>query len=255
MSTRSFKADCLDVRIYASREEMGRAAARDAGDYLREVLDKRGRARVIFAAAPSQNEFLRELCAQPGVDWGRVQGFHMDEYAGLERDHPKSFGCFLHEHVFGRLPFGGVEYLRGAADDLEAECLRYAALLEREPIDAVFLGIGENGHVAFNDPPVADFHDSRRVKLVELDPVCRRQQVNDKCFDTLDQVPARALTLTVPALFEARRLFCVVPAPTKAAAVRDTVHGPVGEACPASILRRHPAAALYLDGDSAALLG
>lgn len=251
---RRFQADGLDVQVYASRQEMGRQAAAQAGEYLRALLEKQETVRAVFAAAPSQTEFLQELCAQPGIDWRQVQGFHMDEYAGLGRDRAQSFGRFLAEHVFDRLPFGAVEYIDGAAEDMEAECLRYAALLDRAPIDVIFLGIGENGHIAFNDPAVADFHDRQRVKLVELDQLCRQQQVNDKCFQTLEQVPRRAITLTVPTLFQAHRLFCMVPAASKAQAVRNTLCGPVSEACPASILRRHPAAVLYLDEDSAAML-
>lgn len=251
---REFQVDRLNVQVYESRQEMGRQAALQAAEHLRALLREQEAVRAVFAAAPSQTEFLQELCAQPGIDWKRVQGFHMDEYEGLGRDRAESFGRFLAERVFDRLPFGAVEYINGTAEDMEAECLRYAGLLDRAPIDVVFLGIGENGHIAFNDPAVADFHDGRRVKLVELDQVCRQQQVNDKCFQALEQVPRRAVTLTVPTLFEARRLFCVVPAASKAWAVRHTLLGPVSEACPASILRRHPAAALYLDEESAAML-
>lgn len=248
------KVEDLTVQRYPTRRELGEDAARDAVAYLGELLRQQQTARVIFAAAPSQSEFLETLCALPGVDWGRVEAFHMDEYAGLSGDDPRSFGSFLRTRVFDRLPFRAVHYLNGMAPDLEAECQRYGALLSAAPIDAVFMGIGENGHIAFNDPPVADFNDPAAVKLVELDQICRLQQVHDGCFPSLDEVPVRAVTLTVPTLFSGRRLFCMVPAATKAKAVRDTLQGPVSERCPASILRRHPDAVLYIDADSGSLL-
>lgn len=251
---RSFRTDDLSVRVYASRDAMGAAAAQDGAALLRGLLAKQNAVRVIFAAAPSQNEFLAALCAAPGIDWGRVHAFHMDEYVGLDPAAPQGFGNFLRARVFDRLPFGSVNYLDGNAADIAAECRRYAALLAEAPIDIVFLGIGENGHVAFNDPPVADFSDPAAVKVVQLDEVCRNQQVHDGCFAALDQVPTHALTLTVPTLAGAAHHLCIVPAATKAAAVRSTLAGPISTACPATILRRCPDATLYLDPDSAGLL-
>ncbi len=246
-------SDFLRVEVYPTRAEMGAAAARDIAAAIRQVLAEKECCDMIFAAAPSQNEVLAALAADKTVDFTRVRAFHMDEYIGLAPDAPQGFGNFLRRAIFDRVPFREVHYLRGGADP-EAECARYAALLERYPTDIVCLGIGENGHVAFNDPPVADFADPVLVKKVALDPVCRQQQVNDGCFEALSQVPTHALTLTVPALMRGKRLFCVVPAGTKARAVRDTVYGPIGETCPASALRRHECAKLYLDPDSAALL-
>lgn len=251
---RQFTSDKLQVQIYPNRAEMGRAAAADVAAAICEVLDQREACNVIFAAAPSQNEMLAALAADASVDFSRVRAFHMDEYCGLDPAAPQGFGNFLRAAIFERVAFREVHYLNGSAPDWEAECARYAGLLAENPADIVCLGIGENGHIAFNDPPVADFDDTMAVKRVELDEVCRAQQVHDGCFAELSQVPTHALTLTVPALFRAWRMFCVVPAPTKARAVRDAVRGPVSENCPASILRRHERATLYLDPDSAALL-
>lgn len=246
--------DRLQVAVCRSRADLGRAAAADAAAHLRAVLDRQERARVIFACAPSQDEFLAALTAQPGVAWARVTAFHMDEYVGLKATHPAAFRRYLREHLTACVPLGRVHELAGDADDPAAECRRYAALLADAPIDLVCLGIGENGHIAFNDPPVADFQDPVAVKPVELDRPCREQQVNDGCFPALAEVPTHALTLTVPALLAGRRLCCMVPGARKAAAVANALQGPVTTACPASILRTHSAATLYLEAESAARL-
>lgn len=248
------KYDELDVRIYGSRSEMGQAAAFDIAKAVGEVLERKEECRMIFAAAPSQNEVLEALLKDGSIEWGRIRAFHMDEYCGLAPDAPQTFGKFLEKALFAKVPLKAVHYLRDAGTVPEEICTNYTALLERYPADIVCLGIGENGHIAFNDPPVADFHDPKRVKLVELDSVCRRQQVNDGCFPSLEEVPAHAVTLTVPALCSAEKMFCVVPGGRKAAAVRDTCRGKIGEKCPATALRRHGKAVLYLDGDSAAQL-
>ena len=252
--SRSFQKDALRVQVYQTRAAMGAAAAADGAALLKKLLMQKETVRCVFAAAPSQNEFLQGLCAAPGIEWGRVTAFHMDEYIGLAADAPQGFGNFLKERIFGRLPFGAVHYLNGGEQDPEAECARYAALLAAAPIDLVFMGIGENGHIAFNDPPVADFADPRAVKRVALDEICRSQQVHDGCFAALCEVPTHALTLTVPTLAGAEHQLCIVPASTKARAVRDALEGPISTACPASILRACAGAALYLDADSAALL-
>ena len=251
---KEMQADSLKVIVADSRDAMGQEAARRAGECIRALLAEKDEINMIFAAAPSQNETLKYLMQEEGIDWSRVNAFHMDEYVGLSREAPQSFGRYLYEHVFSHLPFKCVNYLRGDAPDAEAECERYSALLRENPVDVVMLGIGENAHIAFNDPPVADFDDPALVKPVALDEICRNQQVHDGCFATLDDVPTHALTLTVPALMHAAQVFCVVPAATKARAVRDTLLGDIRTACPASILRRHPAATLYLDADSASLL-
>lgn len=246
------RVDRLDVRVDADRAALGRAAADDVAAAMRAALAAGGQLRMAFAAAPSQEEFLAALAAAPDLDWSRVTAFQLDEYVGLPEDAPQRFGRFLRARLFDRLPLGAV-HLVGAterADDPAAEARRYAALVDAAPLDLVCLGIGENGHLAFNDPPVADFLDRARVKVVELDAACRRQQVNDGCFPALDRVPTRAITLTIPTLMSGRRLACVVPGSTKRAAVRRALTGPVATACPASILRTHPAATLYLDAES-----
>lgn len=242
----------LRVRIYRNRKEMGEAAAGKAANTLRSLLARQERAGVVFAAAPSQNEFLDALCACGEIDWSRVDAFHMDEYIGLPQDAPQGFGNFLRRHIFSRLPFGSVHYLNGGAADPEEECEAYAALLEKAKPDVVFMGIGENGHIAFNDPAFAKFNDPKTVKTVTLDDVCRRQQVHDGCFADLESVPRRALTLTVPALTAPEHVFCMVPAASKANAVMRAVTGAVTEECPASILRKKAGAVLFLDRDSGA---
>jgi glucosamine-6-phosphate deaminase len=219
-----------------------------------ELFKEKETINMIFAAAPSQNEVLASLALDREIPWERVNAFHMDEYIGLSKDAPQGFGNFLREHVFGLAPFRSVNYIAPDAKDADEEGNRYAALLKEYPTDIVVLGIGENGHIAFNDPPVADFYDSKAVKAVELDETCRNQQVNDGCFACIDDVPTHALTLTVPTLMAGKQLFCIVPATTKAKAVYNTINGKIDTECPASIMRRHSKVTLYLDADSAALL-
>ncbi|MDE7045121.1 MAG: glucosamine-6-phosphate deaminase [Acetatifactor sp.] len=245
--------DSLCVKTYDSREEMGAAAAKDAAACLRKLLEEKEEVSCMFAAAPSQNEFLAALLKEPGINWQRVHAFHMDEYCGLAQGSEGTFSRFLLDAVFDRKPFCSVNLINGEGD-FEKECRRYEALLKKHPVDIVFMGIGENGHIAFNDPQVADFEDEAVVRKVELDGKCRRQQVNDGCFPSLEQVPAHALTVTVPGLMSAGYHFCIVPGIRKAEAVRDTLTGPVEESCPASILRLQTAACLYLDRESASLL-
>lgn len=251
---KTLQADMLTVNVYETRKEMGAAAAHDIAAAIKGVLAKKDVCNMIFAAAPSQNEVLASLVADETIDFTRINAFHMDEYIGLPGDAPQGFGNFLRNALFGKAPFRSVSYINGNADDINAECARYTKLLRENPTDIVVLGIGENGHVAFNDPPVADFADPVLIKPVPLDPICRQQQVNDGCFAALDLVPTHALTLTVPALMAGKELYCVVPAPTKANAVAATVKGDVGEHCPATAMRSHSCATLYLDPDSAALL-
>ena len=251
---KTFNKDLLKVNVYDSREEMGAAAAADVKAAILHALDKKGTINMIFAAAPSQNEVLANLATDKEIPWGRVNAFHMDEYIGLDKNAPQGFGNFLRDHIFGIAPFASVNYIRIDAPDADEECERYSKLLRENPVDIVVLGIGENGHIAFNDPPFADFKDTKLVKTVKLDEVCRNQQVNDGCFASIDDVPTHALTLTVPALMSGSELYCIVPAKTKAKAVYETVNGEVGEACPASVLRTHKNATLYLDPDSASLL-
>lgn len=251
---KTFKKDLLTVNIYNTRKEMGDAAARDIKSCILSLLQRKESINMIFAAAPSQNEVLLALRTDEEIPWRRVNAFHMDEYIGLTKEAPQGFGNFLREHIFGHADFKSVSYIDISATDAERECARYAKLLKQHPTDIVVMGIGENGHIAFNDPPVADFNDKKTVKPVELDEICRNQQVNDGCFATLEDVPKRAITLTVPALFAGEHLFCIVPARTKAGAVRATLCEDINEKCPATVLRRHESATLYLDADSASLL-
>ena len=241
--------DRLVVESFATRAEMGAAAAADIAAALAGRLGKQASVRMVFAAAPSQADMLAALCAVPGIDWNRVTAFHMDEYIGLSPSSPARFGNWLDQHVFGRLPFAAVHRIT-PEPDAAAEIRRYSDLLNEAPIDFVCLGIGVNGHIAFNDPPVADFSDPLDVKIVELDDICRQQQVDDECFPDLASVPREAVTLTVPRLVRAGRMFCVVPGRVKRDAVSKTLHGPLSTECPASILRTHAACTLYIDKDS-----
>ena len=238
----------MDTRTFAVRREMGRAAARAAADFLRRSLLEQEVVRAVFAAAPSQNEMLAALREAEGIDWNRVVAFHMDEYLGLDATAPQRFSAFLKERLFDRLPFREVHLI----EPEESRAVEnYEKLLKAAPIDLVCLGIGENGHLAFNDPPVANFADPVWVKVVDLDDACRRQQVNDGCFPTLDAVPKQAITLTIPALLSGKRLICTVPGSTKRQAVIRTLNDPISTDCPATILRNHNACTLFLDKDSA----
>jgi len=217
-------------------------------------LTQQASINLIFAAAPSQNEFLDALVEQPHLDWSRVVAFHMDEYVGLPDYAPQRFGNFLKERIFDRVLFQSVHYLDGNAPNLAEECIRYSKLLEQFPVDIVCMGIGENCHIAFNDPHVADFNDPVLVKVVDLDAACRQQQVNDGCFKQFADVPTHALTLTVPALMQAPNVFCMVPGIHKAQAVYHTLHSPINEKYPSTILRRHEEAHLFIDKDSGSRL-
>jgi glucosamine-6-phosphate deaminase len=256
---RYFTAGRLAVEVHADRPALGAAAGLAAAAYLRETIARQGSARVIFACAPSQDEFLAALIAHSRrapteVDWARVTAFHMDDYVGMSAAQPQSFRHYLREHLLAHVPVGAFHPLPAEERDTAAVAVRYGALLAAAPIDLICLGIGENGHIAFNDPPVADFEDARLVKVVEIDAACRQQQVNDGCFPTLADVPRHALSLTVPVFRRARRLSIHVPGPRKAAAVKGTVQVEISTACPASILRLHPDATLYIDAAAASAL-
>lgn len=255
-TAKTFHADKLRVVLSETRAELGRRAGRDAAKAIAEAIDEKGEARVVFAAAPSQNETLQTLCAAKNVDWTKVVALHMDEYIGLPPGSPARFSRYLREHCFGKLPFKAVHYLdpEDRGDSVEFLLSRYTTILAQGPIDVVVMGIGENGHIAFNDPHVADFRDFMSVKLVDLDDKCRQQQVNDGCFASIEETPTQAITLTVPTLANAARQICAVPGPLKAEAVRKTIYAPVSPECPATILRTLPNATLYLDADSASLL-
>jgi glucosamine-6-phosphate deaminase len=239
----------LRIQSFATPTTMSRAAAHDIAEEIRARLAVATGVRMIFAAAPSQGEMIEALIAEPGIDWRRVTAFHMDEYIGLAAGAPQRFAVWLRQRLFGRVPFAAVHPILPEPEP-GAAAERYAALLDTAPIDIVCLGIGVNGHIAFNDPPVADFADPEDVKIVELDAICRQQQVDDGCFPNVAAVPERAVTLTIPRLLRAEKLFCVVPGAHKRAAVRSALHGPIAADCPASVLRRHGDCILYLDAES-----
>lgn len=231
---------------------MGQAAARAVAETIRTLLLSQKEVNIIFAAAPSQNEFLAALIIEQ-IEWNRVNAFHMDEYIGLDMTDEQSFARFLYDHLFSRVSFKSVHYLNGKAPDDKAECTRYEELLKTFPTDIVCMGIGENCHIAFNDPPVADFNDPLAVKKVLLEESCRLQQVNDGCFPSLDEVPRNALTLTIPTLMQAPHIFVIVPGERKARAICHTLYSAIDEQYPSTILRKHSHAELFLDKDSAAL--
>jgi len=238
------------VQVYENRKLMGQAAADRAAEIINKVLTEKNSVNIIFAAAPSQNEFLEALIKNIEIKWEHINGFHMDEYLGLAADAPQGFGNFLRKRLFNKMPFGSVHYINSQAENPEDECRRYNDLLRKYPVDLVCMGIGENGHIAFNDPHSANFDDPESVKVVTLDDACRMQQVNDGCFSTFSDVPDLAITLTIPALFAAPNIVCVVPGILKAPAVKTALLEPVTITCPASIMKRHPAVNLYLDNDS-----
>jgi glucosamine-6-phosphate deaminase len=243
--------------IHADRASMGTAAAQLVQTELAHVVARQGGARIIMACAPSQNDYYAALVplarATPEI-WSRVHVFHMDDYVGLSAAHPQSFRHYLRTRFLDHVAVAAFHPLQAEETDIAAAARRYDAALAAAPIDVISLGIGENGHLAFNDPPVADFADPVRVKVVELDPICRQQQVNDGCFPTVDAVPRHALTITLPVFASAGLLACIVPTARKAEAVRATLLGPIGPACPATLLRQHPRAHLFLDQAAAALL-
>jgi glucosamine-6-phosphate deaminase len=236
--------------VAKSRAAMGKKAAEDIAYEVSRRLQYQQSVRMIFAAAPSQSEMLTALTLIPDVDWSRVTTFHMDEYLGLASDAPQRFGLWLRRAIFDRLPFAAVHLLEPGTDP-EATAAEYADRLAASPIDIVCCGIGSNGHLAFNDPP-ADLNDPYDVKVVTLDTACRQQQVDDGCFERFDDVPTRALTLTIPRLLAADRIFCCVPGAFKKTAVRRTLQDPISGLVPATALRTHSNWSLYLDQDSAA---
>lgn len=253
--TGQLTANKLKVNIYETRIQMGAEAAKDVADKIKELLLlKQGFVNIIFAAAPSQSEFLSSLSKEENINWKRVNAFHMDEYVGLDKNATQSFAHFLKENIFSKVSFNEVHYINGSADDLGMECLRYSNLLKQHPADIVCMGIGENTHIAFNDPHTADFDDPVMVKVVTLDEVSRQQQVHDGCFFQIEDVPASAITLTVPALLKANSIYCIVPGNNKANAVYHTLNNEVQETYPSTSLKKHFDATLYLDKESAANL-
>ncbi len=250
---RSFTVDSLPVSVFATDDDMGLAAADLAVKAIGEAIAQRGVANLILATGNSQLPFLRQL-RQAKVDWPAVNIFHMDEYLGLKPGHRAGFPRFLREHIVSHVPVGAFYPVPSRPADVELACRGYELLLRAHPADLCVLGIGENGHLAFNDPPFADFSDPAWVKVVTLDEKSRVQQVGEGHFDSLGEVPTHAITLTVPALRSAKQMICLAPERRKAVPVRDALEGPVSTACPASILRETPQARLFLDTESASLL-
>jgi glucosamine-6-phosphate deaminase len=246
MTAGELQRDRLVVRVLPDREALGAAAADHVAARMRAVLGERPRVRAVFAAAASQLEFLAALARAEGIDWTRVEAFHLDEYVGLPIGHPRSFGRWLDEHLWSIVRPGRVELLDGAAEP-GAEAARYGALLRDGGLDLALIGIGENGHLAFNDPHVADFDDPEAVKPVEIDDMSRHQQVRDGAFAAFADVPRLALTVTMSTILASRAISVVVPGPHKAAAVAATLDGPIATSCPASGLRTHPDAVLFVD--------
>jgi glucosamine-6-phosphate deaminase len=243
----------MDIRTFDTRPEMARAAAERAATVLRETIARSGRAHVIAATGASQFEFLEALVVAPGIDWPRTVFFHLDEYVGLPETHPASFRRYLRERIVERVHPGAFHFVNGDAADPVAECVRVGEVLRQHPIDVAFVGIGENGHLAFNDPP-ADFETGKPYLVVSLDEACRRQQMGEGWFPTLDDVPRRAISMSVKQILKSGEILCIVPDARKAQAVHDCVDGAVSPQQPASILQEHPRTTLYLDAASAGLL-
>jgi len=252
--TDHYLVDSLTVKTYATEQSAARAAAQRAAEVVRHAVNTSGAARIVLATGNSQLAFVRALADQPNVRWGRVTVFHLDEYIGLNADHPASFRRWITRNAVEPLGIGMAHFLDGTADDPEAECRRYEGLLRAAPLDLVCMGIGENGHLAFNEPHVTDFDDPAWVRVITLDPRSRRQQVAEGHFPDVDAVPAQALSMTIPAMRSARTIQVVAPERRKAEAVLATLTDPISPACPATILRRDRHATLFLDRDSAALL-
>ena len=247
------KVDSLPVTVYKTNEAMGEAAALEAAEIIKAAIKEKGAANIIIATGNSQLTFLETLRDLSGIDWSKVTIFHMDEYIDLPAGHPASFPTFLQRHLLDHIPAPAAFYpVIARVGQIEVDCAEYAELLRSYPADLCAMGIGENGHIAFNDPPFAEFDDPVWVKVVRLDQVSREQQVGEGHFGGLDEVPTHAITLTIPALLAAERVLCIVPEARKAEAVYQTLNGPITESCPASILRQTPHVHLYLDADAAA---
>ena len=251
---RSLMKGGTSVEIYETSAAASVAAAEKAAEIMARALQERNHSRIIVGTGNSQAALIDALLQVPGLSWRNVEVFHMDEYVGISDAHPASFRRWLREHIAQKVELDAVRYLDADAEDLVQEAERYTALLNSGPIDVAFVGFGENGHIAFNDPHAADFQDPETVKVVELDEMCRSQQVGEGHFSSLDVVPKNALTLTCPALMSAKHIVSCVPEKRKAVAVRDATEGPLTTDCPASLIFTHPRAYTYLDVESASLL-
>ena len=243
----------MDVVVFVSRLKLAKTAADDAASIIRQAIAERGQAYLIAATGASQFEFLDALVRQPNIDWGHTTFFHLDEYVGLPEGHRASFRRYLRERIVDRVQPGAFHFVNGDDPDPAAECRRVGELISRATIDAAFVGIGENGHLAFNDPP-ADFETDEPYLIVELDEACRRQQVGEGWFETVSDVPVQAISMSIQQILKAKHVLCVVPDRRKAGAVRDCLELEVSPLRPASILQRHSRTTIYLDTESAALL-
>jgi glucosamine-6-phosphate deaminase len=243
---KSLKRDQLRVQIFQSNKEMGQASAEFVEKRLEEAIQQKGSANLILATGASQFSFLEAL-QEKSIEWDKITVFHLDEYKGISAQHPASFRKYLKERILNFVKPCQVYLINGDAENLEEMLAEYSALLAGHPIDVACIGIGENGHIAFNDPPVADFNDPRLIKVVKLDQACRQQQLGEGWFPTLDDVPKDAVTLTIPAIMNCKTISCVVPDERKAKAVHNTLYGEISTAYPASVLRSHPNAVLFLD--------
>lgn len=248
------KYDNLNVVIEQTAEEMGKTAALAIAEEIKRLSKEKDTIRMMFAAAPSQNTTLTALKEIEGLPWEKIEAFHMDEYVGIKDDKPQSFRNYLKRWIFDLKPFKAVNLIKGDAADAKKECKEYGELLTSSPLDIIVLGIGENGHIAFNDPPNALFNDPQPTRIIQLSERSRIQQVNDGCFSKIDDVPYMAITVTIPVFSSASSLFCVVPNNRKADAVKKALEEPISEMCPASILRQHSKATLFLDAESASKL-
>lgn len=242
-----------DVRVLPDKRTLGQAAAADAAAILRDTIARKGSANVVAATGAAQFEFLSALTGTPGIDWKKTVFFHLDEYVGLPDTHPASFRRFLRERIVDRVHPGTFHFIEGDAADPAAECRRLGDLIRKHPIDVSFVGIGENGHLAFNDPP-ADFDAQEPYLVVELDEACRRQQLGEGWFPTFDDVPRRAISMSIAQVLRTQRILCIVPDARKAKAVKASLQGGISPLRPASALQKHAATTVYLDPDSAALL-
>jgi len=247
---KTLKVDNLDVAIYETSIEMGKAAADFVQKKLVEAIAEKGSANLILATGASQFKFLEAL-KEKDIEWQKITVFHLDEYKDISDSHPASFRKYLKDRILDAVKPKKIHFLNGDAEDVEAEMSRYSEVLKNHPIDIACIGIGENGHIAFNDPPVADFNDPKLVKLVALDEACRNQQLGEGWFPTFDDVPKQALTLTITAILNCKAISCVVPDERKAQAVYNTLYHDISTDCPATILRRHTETKLFLDAASA----
>ena len=246
------KAKQLELEVFDTKAELGYAAAREAARIINQAISERGAAYVIAATGASQFEFLDSLVHEE-IEWGKVVFFHLDEYVGLQESHRASFRRYLKERILSRVRPGGFHLINGEAGDVYEECRRVGELISRQTIDVAFVGIGENGHLAFNDPP-ADFETDEPYILVNLDQQCRRQQVGEGWFESIDEVPTQAISMSITQILRSRNILCIAPDQRKSVAVKNCVELDVSPMHPASILQRHESVKLYLDRESASLL-